>query len=107
MCVVKDLRKGSSIFKQVFRSLKFHVLRNKHLQMEYIERVGLIVMITTGESILALIVADFEQTLEHYAIVLIAFFTMFLLKSIYFESHSETPDMHALAEVSRTNNEVF
>jgi len=71
---------------------------NKHLQMEYIERFGLIVMITTGESILALIVADFEQTLEHYAIVLIAFFTMFLLKSIYFESHSETPDMHALAE---------
>merc|ERR1719300_1459711 len=55
-------------------------------------------MITTGESILALIIGEFEQDLEHYAMILLAFLTMYVFKTIYFDSHSEEPSMHALAE---------
>jgi len=71
---------------------------NAHLQFEYIERFGLIIMITSGESILALVIADFEQDFGHYAMVMVAFVTMYVFKEIYFDSHSETPQMHALAE---------
>eukprot|EP00494_Astrolonche_serrata_P027055 UN27318 len=55
-------------------------------------------MITTGESILALILADFKQEFQYYAIILIAFAQMYVMKFIYFNSHSEFPECHALAE---------
>jgi len=69
-----------------------------HEQHHYIERFGLLVMITTGESILALILTDADQTLEYYGTLFFAFSTTYLLKSIYFGSHSELPECHALAE---------
>jgi len=72
---------------------------NPHIDFEYTERFGLIVMITTGESILALILNNFDSLeFEEYAAVIIAFLTMYVVKLIYFASHSEEPVCHALAE---------
>jgi len=67
----------------------------------FIERFGLIVMITTGESILALIVgasATFEQQYDFYLIVQLAFVTMFYMAKLYFASHTELHEGHALVE---------
>merc|ERR1711884_104224 len=36
--------------------------------------------------------------MEYYATLFLAFSTTYVLKSIYFESHSEAPECHALAE---------
>lgn len=71
---------------------------NVHIQEEYEERFGLIVMITSGESILALIMSDFQQKAEFYVIVIISFAIMNGIRLIYFGSRSEEPEMHALSE---------
>jgi len=67
----------------------------------FIERFGLIVMITTGESILALIVGaseDFEQSYHYYLVVHLAFVTMFYMAKLYFASNTELHEGHALVE---------
>ena len=74
-------------------------MSNAHIDFEYTERFPLIVMITTGESILALVLNNFDSLeFEEYAAVIIAFLTMYVVKLIYFASHSEEPVCHALAE---------
>lgn len=55
-------------------------------------------MITSGESILALIMSDFQQKAEFYIIIILAFATMNGIRLIYFGSRSEEPEMHALSE---------
>jgi len=68
---------------------------------EFIERFGLIVMITTGESILALIVGGsdlFQQEWRYYMLVQVAFITMFYMKNLYFASNCEMHEGHALVE---------
>merc|ERR1719326_2648721 len=58
-------------------------------------------MITTGESILALIVGaseSFRQEYEYYLVVHLAFVTMFYMAKLYFASNTELHEGHALVE---------
>jgi len=67
----------------------------------FVERFGLIVMITTGESILALIVGGsgvFQQQYDYYLLVQLAFVTMFYMAKLYFASNTELHEGHALVE---------
>jgi len=70
---------------------------NKHDQMKYIERFGLLIMICIGESILALILIDFEKTFKNYLVVFVAFATMFALLQSYVLADASARS-HALAE---------
>jgi len=70
---------------------------SKHEQMHYVERFGLIIMITIGESVLALVLLDFERKLEFYIVVFSAFATMYLILQNYIRSDSDARS-HALAE---------
>jgi len=66
----------------------------------FIERFGLLVMITTGESILAIILGsdDFKQQWDYYMLVYLAFTVMFYIKEVYFASNCELENGHALEE---------
>jgi len=66
----------------------------------FIERFGLLVMITTGESILAIILGgdEFRQEWNYYLLVYLAFTTMFYIKEVYFASNCELENGHALEE---------
>jgi len=74
-----------------------HQTFSKHEQMHYIERFGLIIMITIGESILALVLLDFERKMEFFIVVFTAFATMYLILQNYIKSDSDAKS-HALAE---------
>jgi len=65
----------------------------KDLTIEYfVERLGLLIMITTGESILALVIGDTEmagaysQTFQDHSIIVGSFSMMYLIKDLYFSS---------------------
>ena len=53
--------------------------------------------ITIGESVLALVLLDFERKLEFYIVVFSAFATMYLILQNYIRSDSDARS-HALAE---------
>lgn len=81
--------------------VKAEIGRSPQDDEPFVERFGLIVMITTGESILALIVGGsgvFQQQYDYYLLVQLAFVTMFYMAKLYFASNTELHEGHALVE---------
>lgn len=77
----------------------FIVQRANDLTIEhFVERFGLLTMITTGESILALIISDgYTQAGRQNAIVILSFVIMYTLKDQYF--NTDAPEkVHALTK---------
>jgi len=70
---------------------------SKHDQMHYIERFGLLIMICIGESVLALVLFDFEREYEFYLVIFVAFTTMYMILQSYVKSDTHVK-AHALAE---------
>lgn len=73
-------------------------VKSHHELHHYKERFGLILMICIGESILALVLVDFKKQFEFYAVMLIAFTTMYFIQQMYVESDCDNPKDHALSE---------
>jgi len=63
-----------------------------------LERFGLFVMIVSGESILALVIAyaDYDQEFSTYLLIYVAFFMIFFIKNMYFMHNPELLDGHGL-----------
>jgi len=68
------------------------------IEAHFLERFGLFVMITAGESILALVVsyAEYDQTPVTYMLIYVAFTMVFVIKMSYFSNNVNLEDGHAL-----------
>jgi len=79
-------------------SLTGFIVQNKNniIVEHFVERFGVLIMITMGESILSLIIADeYEQDWHHNFVMLISFLLMYILKDLYFLT-DVAPMFHAL-----------
>lgn len=79
------------------------------IEDHFLERFGLFVMITAGESILALVIAskDWDYDKFTYALVVTAFLMVYLLKTLYFSYHVNLEDGHALMNSSSPGAVAF
>jgi low temperature requirement protein LtrA len=68
------------------------------IEAHFLERFGLFVMITAGESILALVIsyAEYDQTPQTYSLIYVAFTMVFLIKMTYFANNVNVEEGHAL-----------
>merc|ERR1719382_224144 len=109
---------------RVTESRKDRHLRRKKLQREaeeedkeldepiedhILERFGLFVMITMGESLLALVIAyaNYDQEALTYTLIYVAFYMIFFIKIMYFMNNPELEDGHALFEESSPGSVAF
>jgi len=79
-------------------SLTGFIVQNKNniIVEHFVERFGVLIMITMGESILSLIIADeYKQDWLNNIVVTLSFLLMFILKDVYFLS-DVLPKFHAL-----------
>jgi len=79
------------------------------IEDHFLERFGLFVMITAGESILALVIAweQFEETWTSYILVYVAFFMIYLMRTQYVFNNINLQDGHALHNESSPGSVVF
>jgi len=74
-----------------------------------LERFGLFVMITMGESLLALVIAyaNYDQDALSYTLIYVAFYMIFFIKIMYFMHNPELEDGHALFEESSPGSVAY
>jgi len=79
------------------------------IEDHFLERFGLFVMITAGESILALVIAweQFEETWTSYILVYVAFFMIYLMRTQYVFNNINLQDGHALHNESSPGSVMF
>merc|ERR1712060_914654 len=109
---------------RVTESKRDRHLRRKELQREaeeedkeldepiedhILERFGLFVMITMGESLLALVIAyaNYDQEALTYTLIYVAFYMIFFIKIMYFMNNPELEDGHALFEEASPGSVAF
>jgi len=92
-------RKAEAEDKELDEPIEDHIL----------ERFGLFVMITMGESLLALVIAyaNYDQEALTYTLIYVAFFMIFFIKILYFMHNPELEDGHALFEESSPGSVAY